>query len=240
MQQLLHVRQLLESHAKAQQGNFKSFFKTGVGQYAAQEHFLGVNVPTLRKVAKEFSTLLLPDIEGLLASSINEERLLGLLILVNQYQKADSSLKQSIYHFYLEHLQHVNNWNLVDSSAHPILGAHLFNTTTDKGILKVLAGSTILWERRVSIVATWYFIRNKELSWTFQLAELLLQDKQDLIHKAVGWMLREAGKVDETQLIKFLDQHATVMPRTMLRYAIERLAPPPRKAYLAMEQKKNF
>jgi 3-methyladenine DNA glycosylase AlkD len=232
MSQLLHIRQLLESHAKIQQGNVKSFFKTGVGQYAAHDQFLGVNVPTLRKVAKEFSTLSLQDIQGLLASPINEERLLGLLILVNQYQKADLPLKQSIYQFYLEHLHHVNNWNLVDSSAHLILGAHLFETNADKELLTVLAKSTTMWERRISVVATWYFIRNKELNWTFQLAEMLLQDNHDLIHKAVGWMLREAGKANEAQLIMFLDQHAATMPRTMLRYAIERLAPPKRKFYL--------
>ncbi len=232
MSQLLHIRQLLESHAKIQQGNVKSFFKTGTGQYAAHDQFLGVNVPTLRKVSKEFSTLSLQDIQGLLASPINEERLLGLLILVTQYQKADVPLKQSIYQFYLDHLQHVNNWNLVDSSAHLILGAHLFDTNADKELLTVLAKSTIMWERRISIVATWYFIRKKELNWTFQLAEMLLQDKHDLIHKAVGWMLREAGKVNEAQLITFLNQHAAGMPRTMLRYAIERLALPKRKFYL--------
>ncbi len=233
MSQLLHIRQLLESHAKIKQGNVKSFFKTGVGQYAAQDQFLGVNVPTLRKIAKEFSTLSLQDIQGLLGSPINEERLLGLLILVNQYQKADLSVKQSIYQFYLDHLQHVNNWNLVDSSAHLILGAHLFDINADQELLMVLAKSTILWERRIAIVATWYFIRQKELNWTFQLAEMLLQDKHDLIHKAVGWMLREAGRVDEGQLITFLNQHAAAMPRTMLRYAIERLAPPKRAFYLA-------
>jgi 3-methyladenine DNA glycosylase AlkD len=232
MSQLLHIRQLLASHAKIQQGNVKSFFKTGTGQYAAHDQFIGVNVPTLRKITKEFSTLSLQDIQGLLASLINEERLLGLLILVSQYQKADLPLKQSIYQFYLDHLQHVNNWNLVDSSAHLIVGAHLFDTHADKELLIVLAKSTNLWERRISIVATWYFIRKKELSWTFQLAEMLLQDKHDLIHKSVGWMLREAGKVNEAQLITFLNQHAAAMPRTMLRYAIERLAPPKREFYL--------
>lgn len=232
MSQLLHIRQLLESHAKIQQGNVKSFFKTGAGQYAAHDQFLGVNVPTLRKITKEFAALSLQDIQGLLASPINEERLLGLLILVTQYQKADLLLKQSIYQFYLDHLQHVNNWNLVDSSAHLILGAHLFDTSADKELLTVLAKSTIMWERRISIVATWYFIRKKELHSTFQLAEMLLQDKHDLIHKAVGWMLREAGKVNEAQLITFLNQHAPIMPRTMLRYAIERLALPKRKFYL--------
>lgn len=233
MQQLLAIRQLLESHARIQQANVTYFFKTGTGQYAAHDQFLGVKVPTLRKVSKEFATLSLPDIQVLLTSVINEERLLGLFILVNQYQKADSPLKQRIYQFYLDHLQHVNNWNLVDSSAHLIVGAHLFNSHADKVLLLNLAKSTVLWERRIAIVATWYFIRNKELSWTFQLAEVLLQDKHDLIHKAVGWMLREAGKVDEIELVNFLNQHAAAMPRTMLRYAIERLKPSEKKLYLS-------
>jgi 3-methyladenine DNA glycosylase AlkD len=232
MNQLLPIRQLLESHAATQQISSKAFFKTGEGQYAAHDQFLGIKVPTLRTIAKEFAQLPTQGIKGLLASPYNEERLLGLFILVNQYQKGDLQLKESIYQFYLDHLQHVNNWNLVDSSAHLILGAHLFETKTNNELLVQLAHSATMWERRIAIVATWYFIRKKELGWTFQLAEALLQDKQDLIHKAAGWMLREAGQVDNTQLIVFLDEYAPTMPRTMLRYAIERLSPLERIAYL--------
>jgi 3-methyladenine DNA glycosylase AlkD len=169
-------------------------------------------------------------LHGLIASAVNEERLLALIIVVNRYQKADAQKKDVLYNFYMHNLQHVNNWNLVDASAHLILGAHLH--TRDKELLITLAQSKDLWERRIAIIATWYFIRKNEYAWTVKIATLLLHDTHDLIHKAVGWMLREAGKSDQAVLIKFLEQHAQIMPRTMLRYAIEKLPEEQRKDYL--------
>lgn len=206
------------------------FFKTDAGHYAQHDRFIGVNVPTLRKIAKQFSTLSLEEVQNLLASKFNEERLLALLILESQFRKAAEIQRTQLYQFYLQNLQYVNNWNLVDASAHLILGAHLANANKD--ILLTLAKSDNMWERRVAMVSTWYFIRRHELQWTFKIATILLQDPEDLIQKAVGWMLREAGKKDEQQLIGFLDRHAKKMPRTMLRYAIEKFDEPRRKLYL--------
>ena len=155
---------------------------------------------------------------------------MALFILVEQYKQGVQEVKDQIYQFYLNNLNQVNNWNLVDASAHLIIGAHLHQK--NKQSLVVLAQSEILWERRIAIVSTWHFIRNNDLEWTFKIATFLLQDQHDLIHKAVGWMLREAGKKDQNQLIDFLEQYAQKMPRTMLRYAIERFPEPQRKAYL--------
>ncbi len=206
------------------------FFKTGPGQYAAHDQFIGVNVPTLRKIAEDHKELSLPEIYKFLSSPINEERLLALFILIHQYDKGAEPEKENIYQLYLDNLKHVNNWNLVDASAHLIVGRHLLNK--DRSILLTLAKSVDLWERRVSIVATWYFIRNNHFEWTIRLAEILLQDKHDLIHKAVGWMLREVGKKDLPTLEVFLEKQAHQMPRTMLRYAIEKFPEERRKAYL--------
>jgi 3-methyladenine DNA glycosylase AlkD len=209
----------------------KKFFKTKSGQYAEHDSFLGISMPNLRKIAKNYSFLSFELLETLLKSALNEERLLALLILIQQYQKADTSIQEKIYEFYLKNLQYVNNWNLVDCSAYLIIGNHLMYR--DRSILVELTKSETVWQRRIAIVSTWYFIRNNDLSWTFKIAELLLKDKHDLIHKSVGWMLREAGKRDQTKLIEFLEKKATTMPRTMLRYAIEKLPEYQRKKYLA-------
>ena len=206
------------------------FFKTGAGHYAEHDKFIGVSVPNLRKIAKQFASMPLLQINTLLNSPINEERLLALILLVNQYKSADLIAKQQIYDFYLQNMHQVNNWNLVDASAHLIVGMHLYKR--DKKLLLNLAKSTSLWERRIAIVATWYFIKQDELSPTFKIAKLLIHDKHDLIHKAVGWMLREAGKRDVQQLMIFLEKYANQMPRTMLRYAIEKFPEPARRAYL--------
>jgi len=230
MNNLAHIKSLLKQSVQKSSGAQAVFFKTGPGHYAEHDQFIGVTVPALRKIAKDFSMLTRAEIQNLLESKINEERSLALFILVSQYQKAKNPIKDELYQFYLDNLKHVNNWNLVDASAHLIVGAHLING--DKEILIRLAKSEILWERRISIVSTWYFIRNDSLEWTFKIAELLLGDTHDLIHKAVGWMLREAGKRNEKQLIAFLEQHAQIMPRTMLRYAIEKFPEQRRKNYL--------
>lgn len=210
------------------------FFKMGAGQYAEHDKFIGVKVPVLRKIAKNFADLEFRDLENLISSPFNEERLLALFILIHQYQKADRLMREKIIQFYLDNIQQINNWNLVDASAHHLLGAHLWDR--DRTFLLGLAESKVLWERRIAIVSTWYFIRQKDLEWTYRLAEQLMQDPEDLMHKAVGWMLREAGKRDEEQLMNFLKQRAIQMPRMMLRYAIERFDEHRRAFYLSLKK----
>lgn len=230
MNKLQKIQTMLKAAIPAKVGT-QVFFKTGVGHYAEHDQFIGVSVPNIRKIAKEFPDLELKEIKTLLQSLVNEERLLAIILLVNQYKKADHDLRQKIYEFYLKNMQHINNWNLVDASAHLIVGMHLYQR--DKQLLTALAKSKILWERRIAIVATWYLIRQNDLKPTYKIAKLLLNDEHDLIHKAVGWMLREAGKRDPKQLMEFLDKYAHKMPRTMLRYAIEKFPEATRKAYLA-------
>jgi 3-methyladenine DNA glycosylase AlkD len=208
----------------------KRFFKVTPGAYAEHEQFIGITVPVLRKVGKEFITIPIAELQLLLESPINEERMLSLFILVDQYKKADLIEKEKIYQFYLKNTRYINNWNLVDVSAHLIVGNHLLNT--NKEILLTLSKSDYMWERRIAIVSTWFFIRNDQYEWTVKLSEILLNDTHDLIHKSVGWMLREMGKRDLKVLVEFLDQYATQMPRTMLRYAIEKFPESARKLYL--------
>lgn len=213
------------------------FFKTGLGDYAEHDQFLGVSVPQLRKLAKSYSLLSMNDVVELLQSPVNEERLLALLILIERFQKGDGPSQKMIYGLYQAHIKHVNNWNLVDASAHLIVGAHLY--PQDKTPLLALVNSEVLWERRIAMVATWYFIRQNDFDWTIKLSERLLHDRHDLMHKAVGWMLREVGKRNNVVLIKFLDQYADLMPRTMLRYAIERFPEVQRRDYLRPIHLKN-
>lgn len=234
MNKVALIKSLIADAASIPRERQTFFFKTGPGQYAEHDKFIGVKVPVLRKIAKAFSDLSLDDLENLMLSPFNEERLFALFVLILQYKGANKSNKEQICQFYLKHRQQVNNWNLVDASAHLLLGAHLWDKNRD--ILLSLAESEILWERRIAMVSTWYFIRKQDLEWTFRLARQLLQDPEDLMHKAVGWMLREAGKQDEGQLRHFLDQHAMLMPRTMLRYAIERLEADRRVFYLAIRR----
>ncbi len=194
------------------------FFKTGKGQYGEGDIFIGTTVPDTRKVAKKYN-LSLEEIKQLLESKIHEHRLIALFILVDKYKKSEDKEKQEIANFYLNHTKHINNWDLVDSSAHLILGEHISNK--DKSILEKLAKSNNLWERRISIISTLQFIRKNQFDETFKISTILLKDKHDLIHKAVGWMLREVGKKDKNQLKNFLNKHHKEMPRTMLRYSIE-------------------
>lgn len=202
------------------------FFKTQPGQYSAHDAFLGITVPQLRTLSKQYKDLSLPEISELLKSVYNEHRLLALFILVHQFKHN----QKEIYDFYLVHLEHVNNWNLVDSSAHLIIGAYLFNNPSP--LLEQLAVSQNLWERRIAIVATWYFIKQNHYEHTMHIATILLNDTHDLIHKATGWMLREMGKKDKQTLIHFLDTHARTMPRTMLRYTLEKLTPEEKTFYM--------
>lgn len=196
------------------------FFKTGKGSYGEHDQFLGIRNPDTRNIAKKYANIPFEILELLLYSPFNEKRLLALIILANQYPKSTPEDKIKIYNFYNQHLSQVNNWNLVDLSAPYTMGRHLLNQDPNK--LFELSSSTNLWYRRIAIVSTWWFIRNNELNTTYQLADLLLQDSHDLIHKAVGWMLREAGKKDTSRLKQYLEQNATNMPRTMLRYSIEK------------------
>ena len=206
------------------------FFKTGPGQYGEGDVFAGVRVPALRKVAREFKGLALEETEALLHSAVHEHRLTALLIWVMQAAKADAQTKKRIYDLYLANARWVNNWDLVDLSAPALVGGYL--ETRSRKPLYRLAKSKSLWERRISILATFPFIRQNEFADTLRIAELLLDDEEDLIHKAVGWMLREVGKRELETLEGFLREHCREMPRTMLRYAIEKLPETKRRAYL--------
>jgi 3-methyladenine DNA glycosylase AlkD len=198
-----------------------SFFKTGPGEYAEHDQFIGVSVPQLRRIAKQFQNSVLSDIQELLRSTINEERLLALFILIYQYEKAYIENKKRLYQFYCDNIMHVNNWNLVDSSAYQIVGNYLYDK--DREFLFELAKSDNLWKRRIAIVSTLFFIRKNDFSSTLQIAQILILDSHDLIHKAVGWMLREVGKRNKGILLAFLKEHKRVMAKVMFRYAIERL-----------------
>ena len=206
------------------------FFKTGPGQYGEGDVFLGVRVPELRRLAKEFKDLASREIQGLLRSEVHEERLVALLILVLKYPKSDQQEQKRIYDLYMSNLRFINNWDLVDVSAEHVVGAFLRDK--DKSPLYRLARSKDLWERRVSILATFHYIKRNEFSETLKIAKMLLSDEEDLIHKAVGWMLREVGKRVPADEEKFLKAHYGRMPRTMLRYAIERFPEPKRQRYL--------
>ena len=214
------IEALLKSNATLSPEKAAMFFKTGPGMYGAHDRFIGVPVPKIRHIAKDFKDLKRDDLSILIASPFNEMRFLALVILTHNYQKSSEDHKKEWVDFYLNHKAHVNNWNLVDASAHLILGDYLLHR--DKNSLLELAQSNVLWDRRIAIVATWAFIKNHDLTWTFRLAEKLLHDTEDLMHKAVGWMLREAGKRNVLALESFLHTHKTTMPRTMLRYALEK------------------
>lgn len=208
----------------------QGFFKTGKGEYGEGDSFLGVKVPECRAIAKKYNDLPLKEISELLKSKIHEERLTALLILLHRFQKNPS---KEIYDFYLSNTKYVNNWDLVDLTAHKIVGAFLVEKPRD--ILYKLASSSSLWERRISMVSTFAFLPEKDFKDSLALAEILLKDKHDLMHKAVGWVLREIGKKDLTVLKDFLKKHYKQMPRTALRYSIEKFPEAERKKYLRGE-----
>ncbi len=211
------------------------FFKTEKGEYGEGDLFLGIVVPEQRKLAKRYSNLSLDDTKELLKSKYHEHRLTSLFILINKYKNADEKLKNEIFNTYLQNTKYINNWDLVDSSAPNIIGNYLLDK--DKKILYKLAKSKDLWEKRISILATLEFIRNNQFEDTIKIAEILLNDKHDLIHKAVGWMLREIGNRNLQVEEKFLQIHAKEMPRTMLRYAIEKFSEEKKKRYLGITRK---
>lgn len=210
------------------------FFKTGKGQYAEGDIFLGIMVPQTRNLAKKYAEMEIADIQQLLKSKFHEERLLALFLLVEKFQKENEKIKEKIYKLYLKNTKFINNWDLVDLSAHKIVGAYLEGKPKD--ILFQLAKSKSLWERRIAILATFFEIGKGRSVTALQIAEKLLKDKHDLIHKAVGWMLREVGKrCSQKDEEIFLNKYATIMPRTMLRYAIERFEEKKRSYYLKLK-----
>jgi 3-methyladenine DNA glycosylase AlkD len=206
------------------------FFKTGKGEYGEGDVFVGLKVPTQRILAKEFRDLKLNDLKVLLSSKVHEERLISLFILLYKFEKGDEKEKEKIFSFYLKNSKGVNNWDLVDLSAPKIVGKYLLDK--EKSLLFELAISENLWERRIAILSTQEFIRNNKFDTTLKIAKIMLHDEQDLIHKAVGWMLREIGKRNLSTEEKFLKLHYREMPRTMLRYAIEKFPEVKRKKYL--------
>lgn len=215
----------------------RRYFKTGDGEYGEGDQFLGLTAPACRAVCKKYADLKLPDVGRLIESAYHEERAIALLILVAKYGRADAAGRTTIYDFYLKHSRGINNWDLVDISAPKIMGAHLFER--GPGPLFEFARSPNIWERRMAIVASLYFIKHHDCDTTLRLAVILMADRHDLIHKATGWMLREVGKESTAALIPFLNRHAATMPRTMLRYAIEKFPADARKRYLAIRPAKH-
>lgn len=228
---LKRLKQDLQDIANPEKAKtLQRFFKTGKGEYGEGDVFLGINVPEQRKIARRYSDLILKDIQKLISGKIHEYRLTALLILVIKYQKADEAGRRQVFDFYLKNMNHINNWDLVDLSAEKILGDYLIER--DKSILYKLVQSDNLWHRRIAIMATFHFIKKGQFDDTLKISRIFLNDSHDLIHKSVGWMLREIGKRDRVAEEKFLKKYYKNMPRTMLRYATERFDENKRKFYL--------
>ncbi|MBU0615799.1 MAG: DNA alkylation repair protein [Nanoarchaeota archaeon] len=229
MGRLSELKKVLQSESDKKQARLlQRFFKTGKGEYGEGDIFLGIKVPVQRKISKQFNGLSLDEIQQLLDSKVHEHRMVGLFILIENYKKSDD--KKKIFDFYLSNTSNINNWDLVDLSAPNIVGDYLLDK--DRSVLYKLARSDLLWEKRISILATFAFIRENDFKDNLKIANVLLNDKHDLIHKAVGWMLREVGKRDQEVEEKFLKDHYKSMPRTMLRYAIEKFSEEKRQDYL--------
>lgn len=221
------LRELGDTH-KAQ--FLKRFFKTGPGEYGEGDIFLGIRVPELRSLSREYKALTSVEILPLLLSPFHEERLFALLVFIREFSKGDGPVQEEIYNLYRENMEFINNWDLVDISAPPVVGGFLKERSRKP--LYRLAESKNLWERRIAILATLTFIRQHQFEDTLKISGILLHDREDLIHKAVGWMLREVGKRDAECEESFLKEHYREMPRTMLRYAIEKFSPSRRRMYL--------
>lgn len=238
MGNLENVRHELKKLSSKEKALFyPKYFKSGPGEYAEDDVFIGVTIPNVRSVAKKYSRLSLPEVKELLKSKIHEERLLALFILVAQFNKSEEKTKEEIYKFYLTNKTHINNWDLVDSSAPYIVGEYLYNNKSQENLkpektLEALSKSKNLWERRISIIATYYFIKKGEVDLTLKISKTLLSDKEDLIHKAVGWMLREVWKKDPGKAENFITKNYNRLPRTSLRYSIERMSPEKKFKYL--------
>jgi len=227
------VQAALESVSNAEIAEHSQrFFKSGPGEYGEGDVFRGIRVPVVRQWVREFPSLTEADLEALLESEFHEDRLFALLWIVRDFEQArsDESRRKRWFDFYLAHSDRINNWDLVDTSAHKIVGSYLLDRSRKR--LDTLSKSSSLWERRIAIVSTWRFIQLGQLEDTWRISDRLLKDPEDLIHKAVGWMLREAGKKSLAELEVFLETRAEVMPRVMLRYAIEKMDDDKRKMYL--------
>lgn len=228
---LFEIRKaILKQKNPTQAVNLQRFFKTGKGEYGEGDIFYGIKVPEQRMIAKQFKDLALNDLKTLILSKVHEERLIAAFILVDQFKSGDEKKKKIIFNFYLKNRKGINNWDLVDLSAPKIVGAYLIDK--EKDLLYNFAHSKDLWEKRISIISTQAFIREHFFEDTLKISEILLNDKHDLIHKAVGWMLREVGNRDMETEEEFLRRHYKEMPRTMLRYAIEKFPEQKRIAYL--------
>ena len=226
------VRRELRAEADADDAIFlQRFFKTGPGEYGEGDKFLGLRVPTLRRLARTHRSLSVDDTLQLLASKWHEERLFALILLVGHYARGDAATKQRVYDAYLENTRYINNWDLVDASAEHIVGPHM--APNEITVLERLAESADVWERRIAMLATFHWIKRREFAPALHIAHRLVNDKHDLIQKAVGWMLREIGKRDGKVEREFLREHCRTMPRTMLRYAIEKFPDAERKRYLS-------
>ena len=230
---LNQLKKDLRKLANSKKGkDLSKFFKTGKGEYGEGDIFLGIAVPNQRKIAKKYATLSLGEIQDLLSSKIHEHRLTSLFILISKFENGNNKLKKEIFDFYLKNTKNINNWDLVDLSAPKILGAYIIDHLKEKKILYKLAKSKNLWEKRIAMLSTFAFIKNNEFDDTLKISKILLKDEHDLIHKAVGWMLREIGKKDQKTEEKFLKKHYKKMPRTMLRYAIEKFQKNKKEFYM--------
>ncbi len=233
LHELLHEFETKRNQEKA--AIYQRFFKTGSGEYSEGDFFMGLTVPEQRLLARKYINLTFNNIKILLESKFHEYRLTALLILTYKFAKATEQEKSEIVQFYCNNRHRINNWDLVDSSAAQILGTYLVKHSEEKKILYTYAKSQNLWDRRIAIISTFAFIKKSQFEDTLNLSTILLKDKHDLIHKAVGWMLREIGKKDEATLKTYLNNYAPKMPRTTLRYAIERFDQKTRKSYLALQ-----
>lgn len=234
MNQLSELKNELAKYIDSEKANFlPNFFKAFPGGYGEGDKFIGITVPNQRKVAKKFQNLSLEEIQSLLDEDVHEYRLTALFILIHKFEKSNETGKEEIVNFYLKNAHRVNNWDLVDSSAYKILGPYLVDK--DKSILYELAKSGHLWKQRIAIITTYYFIKKQIYRDALAISKILLHHDHDLIHKAVGWMLREIGNRDKEVEVEFLKQHYKEMPRTMLRYAIEKFEKVERQKYLRGE-----
>ena len=231
MSAIENIKNELMAKSKKDKAEFlPNFFKTGPGEYGEGDVFIGTMVPDIRKISRENRGINLKEILALLKSRIHEERLCALLILVEKFNKAEGKERDKIFNFYIKNTEYINNWDLVDLSAPKIVGAYLLYKS--KTVLYKFARSKNLWEKRIAIISTYYFIQNNLLEDTIKISKILLEDSHDLIHKAVGWMLRELGKKNQKLEEEFLKKHVKKIPRTTLRYAIERFSEVKRKYYM--------
>ena len=225
------LKELKSKKNPVQATHLSGFFKTGKGQYGEGDIFWGLKVPVTREIVKKFKEASLEDIQELLNSKVHEHRLTGLLILVEKYKKGEN--KKEIYNFYLKNTKNINNWDLVDLTAPNIVGKFILENKKERKILYSLVKSKNLWERRISILSTFTLLRDKEYEDVLNVSEMLLDDKHDLIHKAVGWMLRELGKRDKKVEVEFLEKYYKIMPRTMLRYSLEKFSPKEKEFFMS-------